>query len=81
MNKFLHQVQIHFNGPLNCISNDVKVNYLLLYAADDVQEIGETFDFSKEAKDVNDYLILEILATTIKFSCVKASVITMQPEL
>ena len=55
MDKSLCQVQLYFNESLNYISNDVKVNHLLLWAGDEGQERNDVFDFSKEAKDPNNY--------------------------
>lgn len=57
MENFLHQTKLYFGRPLCDVNDTVKINYLLLWASVEGQEISETFIFKiGEAKNVHNYI-------------------------
>ena len=48
MKKFLRSCNLHFNGPLKDLDEAVKVNYLLIWAGSEGQDIADTFTFTEE---------------------------------
>lgn len=55
--RFVRQVMLHFNGPLKDVSEDVKVNYLLLWSGIEGQDLSDTFQFEEsETRNVENYI-------------------------
>lgn len=42
------QIMLHFHEPLCNISDNVKINFLLIWAGNESQELSETFVFQRE---------------------------------
>ena len=46
MRKFLRSCNLHFNGPLKDLAEAVQINYLLIWAGSEGQDIADTFTFT-----------------------------------
>ena len=51
MKKFLRSCRLHFNGPLKDIEDTIKINYLLIWAGSEGQDIADTFTFAPNQDD------------------------------
>ena len=51
MRKFLHSCNLHFNGPLEDLAKVVQINYLLIWAGSEGQDIADTFTFTTPEQD------------------------------
>ena len=57
MRKFLRSCNLHFNGPLKDLEEAVKINYLLIWAGSDGQDIADTFTFAAaEQRTLQSYI-------------------------
>ena len=57
MRKFLRSCNLHFNGPLKDLEEAVKINYLLIWAGSDGQDIADTFIFAAaEQRTLQSYI-------------------------
>ena len=57
MKRFLHSCHLDFDGPLKDIEEAVKINYLLIWAGSEGQDIADTFTFApNQTNRLEDYL-------------------------
>ena len=57
MKRFLRSCHLHFDGPLKDIEEAVKINYLLIWAGSEGQDITDTFTFApNQTNRLEDYL-------------------------